>query len=117
MALHFLLYHLNSTANIIRRASDGTKPPSCVLPDEPTIAADTRSEAPPEVNTIMAELTTLALSCERSRVATFTFSLPAAHVYYRHLSADMNDDFGVSLASKTLLSHPSKNSISGFRLT
>jgi len=88
--------HLEAIRAIERRldlTSDGTKPPSCVLPDEPTIAADTRSEAPPEVNTIMAELTTLALSCERSRVATFTFSLPAAHVYYRHLSADMNDDF------------------------
>ena len=40
----------------------------------------------------MAELTTLALACERTRVVSYMFSLPAAHVYYRHL-ADMNDDF------------------------
>jgi hypothetical protein len=41
----------------------------------------------------MAELATLALACDRTRVATFMFSLPAAHVYYRHLAADMDDDF------------------------
>jgi hypothetical protein len=41
----------------------------------------------------MAELTALALSCDQTRVATFMFSLPAAHVYYRHLATNMNDDF------------------------
>lgn len=51
------------------------------------------SEAPPAVNTTMAELTTLALACERTRVVSFMFSLPAAHVYYRHLAANMNDDY------------------------
>lgn len=59
----------------------------------PSVGPDTRSEAPPEVNTAMAELTTLALACEMTRVVSFMFSLPAAHVYYRHLAADMNDDF------------------------
>jgi hypothetical protein len=41
----------------------------------------------------MADLSTLALACERTRVLSFMFSLPAAHVYYRHLASDMNDDF------------------------
>ena len=41
----------------------------------------------------MAELSTLALACEQTRVISFMFSVPAAHVYYRHLAADMNDDF------------------------
>jgi hypothetical protein len=41
----------------------------------------------------MAELATLALACEKTRVLSFMFSLPAAHVYYRHLAANMNDDF------------------------
>ncbi len=59
----------------------------------PGIGPDTQSEAPPEVNSAMAELTSLALACEMTRVASFMFSLPAAHVYYRHLAADMNDDF------------------------
>ncbi len=40
----------------------------------------------------MAELATLALACD-ARVVSFMFSLPAAHVYYRHLAANMNDDF------------------------
>lgn len=59
----------------------------------PTSGPDAASEAPPEVNSAMAELTALALACERTRVATFMFALPAAHVYYRHLAPDMNADF------------------------
>jgi len=59
----------------------------------PSIGPDVNSEAPPGVNSVMAELTTLALACDRTRVASFMFSLPAAHVYYRHLASNMNDDF------------------------
>lgn len=71
----------------------GTLPAECGSVATPTVGKDTKSEAPPEVNTVMAELTALALACERTRVATLMFSLPAAHVYYRHLAANMNDDF------------------------
>jgi hypothetical protein len=71
----------------------GETPAACGDVTEPTVGSDTQAEAPPEVNTAMAELTTLALACEKTRVATFMFSLPAAHVYYRHLAADMDDDF------------------------
>jgi hypothetical protein len=66
---------------------------ACSSVSAPSAGVDTQSEAPPEVNTAMTELTALALSCELTRVASFMFSLPAAHVYYRHLAADMNDDF------------------------
>ena len=59
----------------------------------PTVGKDTRSEAPPAVNTAMVELSALALACEKTRVLSFMFSLPAAHVYYRHLATNMNDDF------------------------
>ena len=68
-------------------------PAACTNPVAPTVAKDSKSEAPPAVNTAMAELTALALGCERTRVLSFMFSLPAAHVYYRHLASDMNDDF------------------------
>jgi hypothetical protein len=68
-------------------------PIMCTVPAAPTLGADTRSEAPPAVNTIMADLAALALACERTRVLSFMFSLPAAHVYYRHLASDMDDDF------------------------
>jgi hypothetical protein len=72
-------------------AAGGTT--TCAKPLAPTRGPDATSEAPPEVNTIMADLTTMALACGLTNVATFTFSLPAAHVYYRHLGATMNDDF------------------------
>src|SRR5690606_26006737 len=66
---------------------------SCTVPGEPSIGGDQGSEARPEVNSVMAELATLALACERTRVLSLIFSLPAAHVYYRHLAANMDDDF------------------------
>jgi hypothetical protein len=71
----------------------GSLPAACGSATTPTVGKDTASEAPPAVNTVMAELTTLALACEKTRVASFMFSLPAAHVYYRHLASNMNDDF------------------------
>jgi len=93
---HRVEQHLEAIRAIERRIEtmppDST-PAACGSVTEPSVDPDTRSEAPPEVNTAMAELTTLALACEKTRVATFTFSLPAAHVYYRHLASDMNDDF------------------------
>jgi hypothetical protein len=67
-----------------------------VKPAAPTTPKDTKSEAPPAVNTAMSDLATLALACDRTRVLTYMFSLPAAHVYYRHLTDsanNMNADF------------------------
>jgi hypothetical protein len=73
---------------------DGTALPSaCGSTTAPSVGKDSMSEAPPAVNSAMAELTALALACERTRVASFMFSLPAAHVYYRHLATNMDDDF------------------------
>jgi hypothetical protein len=87
--------HLESIRAIERRLEtmppDGTS--ACNELTAPTVGRDTASEAPPAINTAMAELTALALACERTRVVSFMFSLPAAHVYYRHLAANMNDDF------------------------
>jgi hypothetical protein len=88
--------HLDAIRAIERRleSTNGTgQPAACSSPTAPSAGKDGSSEAPPAVNTAMAELTALALACERTRVATFMFSLPAAHVYYRHLGSDMNDDF------------------------
>lgn len=89
--------HLESIRAIEQRLEteppDGERPPECASVTAPTVGADSRSEAPPEVNTAMVELSTLALACEKTRVLTFMFSLPAAHVYYRHLATNMNDDF------------------------
>ena len=70
-----------------------TLPAECSAPVAPTVGKDKNSEAPPDVNTAMVELSALALACEKTRVLSFMFSLPAAHVYYRHLGTNMNDDF------------------------
>ncbi|WP_437283503.1 DUF1552 domain-containing protein [Sorangium sp. So ce375] len=89
--------HLESIRAIERRlettASGGGPTAACKSPAAPTAGKDARSEAPPDVNAAMVELSALALACERTRVLSFMFSLPAAHVYYRHLAQDMNDDF------------------------
>jgi hypothetical protein len=86
-AIRAIELRLDSTSNT------GSMPAACGSATAPTVGKDNGSEAPPAVNTAMAELTTLALACEKTRVASFMFSLPAAHVYYRHLASNMNDDF------------------------
>lgn len=87
--------HLEAIRAIERRleAMPGGNLAACANPMAPTVDMDRKSEAPPAVNTAMAELVTLALACEQTRVVSFMFSVPAAHVYYRHLASDMNDDF------------------------
>jgi hypothetical protein len=90
--------HLDSIRALEQRiaalpTSPAQQPASCTSATAPTVGKDTRSEATPQVNTAVIELATLALACEKTRVLTFVFSLPAAHVYYRHLAPDMNDDF------------------------
>jgi hypothetical protein len=90
--------HLEAIRAIERRLDTtgdggGGTPDACGTLTAPTVGRDSQSEAPPGVNSAMAELTALALACEQTRVASFMFSLPAAHVYYRHLASNMNDDF------------------------
>jgi hypothetical protein len=71
-----------------------TAPPTtCTVPAAPTVGPDSQSQVPPEVNTAMVGLAAMALACDRTRVIAFNYSLPAAHIYYRLLSADMNADF------------------------
>jgi hypothetical protein len=94
-----LQQHLDSIRAIEQRlmtssTGGGTgQPTACTSPTAPTTGKDTNSEAPPAVNSAMCDLSMLALSCDRTRVLTFVFSLPAAHVYYRHLGTNMNADF------------------------
>jgi hypothetical protein len=87
--------HMEAIRAIERRLEELPVPgtPACQTPVDPGIGPDTKSEAPQAVNTAMADLLALALSCERTRVGSFMFSLPAAHAYYRHLASDMNADF------------------------
>ena len=88
--------HLAAIRDIEARlegTSSTGKPAACSTQTAPTEGKDAKSEAPPGVNTVMSQLATLALACDRTRVVSYMFSLPAAHVYYRHLDADMNADF------------------------
>jgi len=90
--------HLEAIRSIEKRLPTATtstpmQPAMCTSPVAPTVGKDANSEAPPPVNTAMVELSALALACQRTRVLSFMFSLPAAHVYYRHLATNMNDDF------------------------
>lgn len=90
--------HLTSIRSIENRlgtmpTNGNPTPTMCGSLTKPTTGKDTKSEAPPAVNTAMADLSMLALGCDRTRVLSFVFSLPAAHVYYRHLGTDMNADF------------------------
>jgi hypothetical protein len=69
---------------------------SCVVPADPAtqnIGKDKNSEAPKNVNDVMSQILAMALSCSQTHTASVMFTLPAAHVYYRHLGTDMNDDF------------------------
>jgi hypothetical protein len=90
--------HLEAIRSIEKRlptvtTSPPMQPAMCTSSTAPTVGRDARSEAPPPVNTAMVDLSALALACEKTRVLSFMFSLPAAHVYYRHLAANMDDDF------------------------
>jgi hypothetical protein len=91
--------HLTSIRAIEQRlmttttTTGGMPPAMCSSATAPTTGKDTNSEAPPAVNSAMADLSMLALACDRTRVLSLMFSLPAAHVYYRHLGANMDADF------------------------
>lgn len=87
--------HLASIRSIEQRltTTSTTTPTACTNLATPTVGKDVNSEAPPSVNSAMADLSMLALACDRTRVLSFVFSLPAAHVYYRHLGTNMNADF------------------------
>ncbi len=84
--------HLEAVRAIERRLQS-LPADACANLTAPTVGRDMGSEAPPDVNSAMAELTRLALACDMTHVVTFMFSLPAAHVYYRHLASNMNADF------------------------
>ena len=57
------------------------------------VGIDTKSEAPIAVNAVMADMLSIALATDVTRNASFVFTLPAAHVFYRAAGTDMNDDF------------------------
>lgn len=88
--------HLEAIREIEMRLETTPVTPSIGLPEDPAalgIGKDSRSEAPASVNRVMAEMLATAFAADLTRNASFVFTLPAAHVFYRSLGNDMNDDF------------------------
>jgi hypothetical protein len=65
----------------------------CQAGVDSTIPPDKMAEAPPDLNKVQADLLVAALSCDLTRVFTFIFTYPAAHVYFRNLGPTFNKDF------------------------
>src|SRR6185295_9181118 len=75
--------------------------PTIQSPPEPQttgITTDPKSEAPMQVNAVLAPMLAVALASGITNNATFLFTLPAAHVYYRSVATDMNADFHDTIA-------------------
>jgi hypothetical protein len=95
--------HLDAIRQIEMRlaAMTTTMPPSVQIPPDPQtsgITKDSKSEAPMKVNDVMAQMLAVALASGITKNATFMFTLPAAHVYYRSVASDMNADFHDTIA-------------------
>jgi Protein of unknown function (DUF1552) len=86
------LQGIRQLENLIKDMSTAA-PATCAAPAQPTVGTDSNSEVPPAVNTAMVGLAAMALACDRTRVIAFNYSLPAAHIYYRELAANMDADF------------------------
>jgi hypothetical protein len=89
--------HLDAIRQIeTRLETTGTTTTTIKPPADPQtlgVGPDTKSEAPVAVNEVMAHMLAIALATDVTRNASFVFTLPAAHVFYRAAGADMNDDF------------------------
>jgi len=85
--------HLDGIRQLEKRLETTETCSAPVDPETQAVLKDTKSEAPKNVNEVMSDLLALAFACDLTRSASLVFTLPAAHVYYRHLGADMNDDF------------------------
>jgi hypothetical protein len=57
------------------------------------IRADDREEAPAVLNDAMGRMMAMALACDLTNVINYTHTLPAAHVYYRHLGEQFERSF------------------------
>lgn len=84
--------HLDGIRALESRLS-AVAPVSCGAPNKPSVGRDVNEEATPAVNTAMTDLAVTALACGLTNVASYVFSLPAAHIYFRGLGSDMDADF------------------------
>jgi hypothetical protein len=90
--------HLEGIRSLEKRLDGGNGGSSaatagCHAGADTGVAPDKAAEAPPALNKTMADLLVAALSCDLTRVFTFMFTYPAAHVYFRNLGPTLNKDF------------------------
>jgi hypothetical protein len=89
--------HLEGIRALEKRLTPGAEGPvggaGCRAGVDTGVAPDTKAEASPELNKTMADLLIAALSCDLTRVFTYIFTYPAAHVYFRNLGTEMDKDF------------------------
>lgn len=88
-----LVQHLDGIRQLETRLQMMPPTITCTPPASPAVGQDTMSQAPAEVNAVQADMLAIAFACNMTKVATFTWTLPAAHAYFRQLGADMNADF------------------------
>ncbi len=72
-----------------------TPPMSCGLIQAPgpEIQEDRREEAPEALNDAMGRMLAMAMACDLTHVFSYVFTLPAGHVYYRHLGQEFHRSF------------------------
>jgi hypothetical protein len=92
--------HLEGIRSLEKRLAPGTGvvAAGCQPIPDPNVPPDTKAEAPPELNKAMADLVIAALSCDLTRVFTFTFNYAGAHLYFRNLGPALNKDFHTQIA-------------------
>ncbi len=64
-----------------------------IAPPAADVRADDREEAPAALHDVMSRMIAMALACDLTNVFSYAFTLPAAHVYYRHLGEAFERSF------------------------
>jgi len=92
--------HLEGIRSLEKRLvpGQGGVSAACQPAADPGVPPDTKAEAPPELNKAMADLVVAALSCDLTRVFTFTFNYAGAHLYFRNLGPALSKDFHTQIA-------------------
>ena len=92
--------HLEGIRSLEKRLTPGQPGAAagCQPAADSGLGPDTKAEAPPQLNQAMADLVVAALSCDLTRVFTFTFNYAGAHLYFRNLGPALSKDFHTQIA-------------------
>ena len=86
--------HLEGIRSLEKRLGQGAVGGAgCQPVADSGLGPDSKNEAPPELNRVMADLVVAALSCDLTRVFTFQFGYAGSHLYFRNLGPALSKDF------------------------